>query len=79
MRIEYEHVDSISPKLSKMELKRKYFRYLPPQYPELYQAQLSNVVGNLGRDLGFNEFIALSSIQYHAKLEHITYFLFTDL
>lgn len=62
-----------------MELKRKYLRYLPPQYPELYHAQLANIVSNMGRDLGFNEFMALASIEYHAKLEHLTYFLFTDL
>lgn len=37
------------------------------------------MIANIGRDLSFNEFIALASIQYHAKLEHLTYFLFTDL
>ena len=72
-------MDSLNPKLSKMELRRKYFKYLPPWYPELYHAQLSNILSNIGRDLSFNEFIALASIEYHSKLEHLTFFLFTDL
>jgi hypothetical protein len=68
MRLEYEQVDSATDKLSKLEVKRKYLRFLPPLYPELYHAQLASVVSNMGRDLSFNEFTALASIEYHAKL-----------
>jgi hypothetical protein len=79
MRKEYDDVDAVCPKKSKLELNRKYFRYLPGSYPELYHAQLANILSNLGREISFNEFSLLASIEYHAKLEHLSYFLFTDL
>lgn len=62
MRIQYDRVDALYPKKSKLELHRKYFRYLPASYPELYHAQLANILSNLGRDISFNEFAALASI-----------------
>lgn len=79
MRKEYEDIDAVCPKKSQLELYRKYFRYLPGSYPEMYHSQLANILSNLGRDISFNEFYLLASIEYHAKREHLSYFLFSDL
>ena len=54
MRREYDEIDSLTQKISKMEIKRKYLKFLPPHYPELYHAQLTNVLSNMGRDISFN-------------------------
>lgn len=62
MRQEYEQLEKGSVNSSKFELRKKYFRYLPLYYPEIYHAQLVNILANMDNVLSFNEFITLAWI-----------------
>jgi hypothetical protein len=54
MREEYMRLEALSEKKSSIELRRKYFKYLPSKYPEIYHAHLTNILSNLGEDLSIN-------------------------
>lgn len=79
MRREYEAFDAVVAGGSKASIKRNYFHALPSYYPELYHAHLVNLLAAMTPPLSGAEFLTLAWIHYHAKLEHISYFLFADL
>lgn len=63
MRAEYEWLEQSSrSKQTLFDLRRKYYRFLPAEYPELFLAQLSNLLANLEEELAFNEFLTLAWI-----------------
>ena len=62
MREEYVRVDGVNEKRTIMELRRKYFRYLPDNYPELFHAHLYSILSCLGEDISVNQFMTLAWI-----------------
>lgn len=63
-----------------MSAKRKnLFGGLPKIYPEVYITHLNNLIKVLEDEPNYAEFNCLAWIQYHSKIEYVTYFLYQDL
>lgn len=54
MRKEYEAVESAGKRISRAELRIKYFRFLPAEFPELFHTQLAGLISSLDREIELN-------------------------
>lgn len=63
----------------KQSRNKNLFQTLPRNYPELFTSHLNNNLNLIDGDMSWPEFSCLAWVQYHAKIEYVTYFLYLDL